>query len=261
MRNDRLSSLRQRLKRGTFEFGALLEGVSTLEQDEATQIGSQKPPVDAKEKIEAKAPTVVDEAPAEVEEARPTLVIEEFSHSITATNGVLEEVVLETITEIAALPTAPAPQEEIQADPPKLFPVVASPALSEPTITQPSASTLNREERLRIALDMMGGRLMDEVGRLRSALQEEDPEEAGFHLAHVNQMLDILATIDPQGDVARQFCTKNAPPLGRTWPKTAWSLVEFAESPFSALLPPKANEAFIRSLLYAAWGVTFEPAR
>jgi hypothetical protein len=260
VRNDRLSSLRQRLKRGTFEFGALLEGVSTLEQDEATQIGSQKPPVDVKEKIEAKTLPAADEAPTDVEEARPTLVIEEFSHSITASNGVLEEAVLETITEIAALPTAPAPPEEIKADIPKLFPVVA-PALSEPAITQPSASTLNREERLRIALDMMGGRLMDEVGRLRSALQEEDPEEAGFHLAHVNQMLDILATIDPQGDMARQFCTKNAPPVGRTWPKTAWSLVEFAESPFSALLPPKANEAFIRSLLYAAWGVTFEPAR
>ena len=161
---------------------------------------------------------------------------------------------------VAALPTALAPSEVIQADTQKLSSVLATPNLSESTVAQPPAPTLNREERLRIALDMMGGRLMDEVGQLRSVLLEEDPEEAGFHLAHLNQMLDILATIDPQGDVARQFSTKNAPPVGRTWPKTAWSLVEFAESPFSALLPPKADEAFIRSLLYAAWGVTFEPA-
>jgi hypothetical protein len=34
--------------------------------------------------------------------------------------------------------------------------------------------------------------------------------------------------------------------------------VEFAASPFSALLPSKADEAFARDLLYAAWGVRFE---
>jgi hypothetical protein len=36
--------------------------------------------------------------------------------------------------------------------------------------------------------------------------------------------------------------------------------VEFAESPFSALLPPDADDLFVRQLLYAAWGITLEAA-
>ncbi|HEX9107005.1 MAG TPA: hypothetical protein VF832_07250, partial [Longimicrobiales bacterium] len=62
------------------------------------------------------------------------------------------------------------------------------------------------------------------------------------------------------GDLSRQLGVPYAPPEGRSWPGTAWTVVEFAESPFSGLLAEGSGEAFIREMLYSAWGVGLEPA-
>jgi hypothetical protein len=204
VRQDKIASLRQRLHRGAdaFEFQALIEGVSTLEEAEGTRgrgdagINAQDEP-----RVDAVSPDLQDRTPD-------------------------------------AIPAAAA------------IPVPASP--------RPRVPASEREERLRAALDALGGRLAQEVGRMGAAMQAGEIEEAGFYLAHVNQILELLRSIDPSGDLARQLGTSGAPPEGRAWPATAWSVVEFAESPLSALLPPDAGEPCVRNLLYAAWGVAFD---
>lgn len=209
MRPDRLASQRQRLRRqaDAFEFNALIQGVSTLEESEEV--------------------TAQEEAPA-VENLAPAAV---------------------------AVPEAVVPSEpEFHPEPEK---IAASELSSEaPTITahlQPES----REERLHTALEALGMRLLQEVGRMRAALRAYDAQEAGFYLAHVNQLLELLHSVDPDGDVARHYRTTACPPEGRTWFPTAWSLAELAESPFSALLPPDADDEFAREMIYAAWGVEF----
>ena len=91
---------------------------------------------------------------------------------------------------------------------------------------------------------------------MKAALQDNELEDAGFHLAHVNHVLELINSIDPFGDVARRLDVQGAP-LGRAGcPDPVWSLVEFAESPLSGLLPTGATESDVRKMLYAAWGAT-----
>lgn len=221
MRPDRLASQRQRLRRqaDAFEFNALIQGVSTLEESEEAPAQNEDPA------IENLAPATV----------------------------VLPEAVEPVEQEIHAQQEIHAKQE-ISADPESS---TAVDLISEaPTIASP-VHRETREERLHTALEALGIRLLQEVGRMRAALRAYDAQEAGFYLAHVNQLLELLHSVDPDGDVARQYRTTACPPEGRTWFPTAWSLAELAESPFSALLPPDADDEFAREMIYAAWGVEF----
>lgn len=215
MRPDRLTSQRQRLRRqaDAFEFNALIQGVSTLEESEET--------------------AAAEEAPA-IENLPPAAVV-------------LPETAAPAEQQIHA-------KQEIPAEPESS---AAADLISEvPTITSP-VHRETREERLHTALEALGIRLLQEVGRMRAALRAYDAQEAGFYLAHVNQLLELLHSVDPDGDVARHYQTTACPPEGRTWFPTAWSLAELAESPFSALLPPDADDEFAREMIYAAWGVEF----
>jgi hypothetical protein len=219
VKQDRLSALRQRLKRGSFEFGALLEGVSTLEDE------GRKTPDEAR--------TATLEPP----------IKQNGSHGRAAT--AVEERVETTLE-------APL-DRELEAEP--------APQLSMLEVQAPSRSAASEQERLRAALDSLACRLLQEMGSLRAALAAKDVEQGGFHLAHVNQVLDLLRDIDPEGEVSRRLGTRAAPPAGRSWPASCWSVVEFATSPISGLLPAQADESFARDLLYAAWGVTLAPVK
>lgn len=201
MRQDRQAALRERLRRGAdaFEFSALIEGVSTLEE-----------PPDAPE-----APPKPTKAPA---------------GNVTSRTAAVQD---------------------------RLTPLLTQPE-EEPAITRGQQAPTPDRERLRAALDALGCRLLQEAASLRAALHRHAVEEAGFCLAQVNQIVELLRSVDPAGDLARQLQTEAAPPEGRPWPASAWSVAEFMESPLSALLPPDADDAFVRDLLYAAWGVIFE---
>jgi len=115
-------------------------------------------------------------------------------------------------------------------------------------------------EEIRRALESLSKRLGAELSSMKRALRSSNTEDAGFHLAQVNQILELLQALDPAGELARNHDVSGAPPMGRTWPSTAWSVVEFAESPLSALLPPTATDETVRGMLYSAWGVSLEPA-
>lgn len=240
MKQDRLSALRQRLKRGSFEFGALLEGVSTLD--------GPRPPEERRPPIDDRLPATEDRVPIE-EEAAPEL-------ELVAPEAPAVELAEPVIAEVEIV-------EEV-------FSGIAESVddLEDPFATDPFHDDLDdllpqrspQLERIRVALDSLGCRFLHEVGAFRASVAEEDTQEGGFHLAHLNQVLELLRDIDPDGDLARDLETVAAPPLGRGWPAACWTVVEFAASPFSALLPARADESFVRDLLYAAWGVTFEPA-
>ncbi|HXG23659.1 MAG TPA: hypothetical protein VNJ09_03815, partial [Chthonomonadales bacterium] len=187
MRQDRQAALRERLRRGAdaFEFSALIEGVSTLEE------------------------------PPDAPEALPKFTKASAGNVTGRTSAVQNPLPL--------LQTQPG---------------------EEPTTARNREALTPDQERLRAALDALGCRLLQEVANLRAALHRHAVEEAGFCLAQVNQIVELLRSVDPAGDLARQLQTEAAPPEGRSWPASAWSVVEFMESPFSALLPPDADDAF-----------------
>jgi hypothetical protein len=226
MRPDRLSTLRQRLKRGSFEFGALLEGVSTLEEDDDRPAPPRlRPEPEDPGMSSTRGRTAMASPPPAVDDLEPTLP------------PVREELVAEEATDHAQSAFALLPQ----------------PAAAFGREDTGSTQT----ERMRLALDSLGCRFLQRAGSLKNALSECDVEEGGFHLAHLNQVLELLRDLDPVGDVSRQLGTVAAPPIGRTWPASSWTVVEFAASPFSALLPPRADTRFVSDLIYAAWGVAF----
>ncbi|MEP6756765.1 MAG: hypothetical protein ABJA67_14770, partial [Chthonomonadales bacterium] len=105
----------------------------------------------------------------------------------------------------------------------------------------------------------LGTRLLEQTNVLKAELHDRHIEESGFVLAQINQTLELLASIDLSGDIARKMGTTAAPPFGRAWPQTAWTVSEFAASPFSALLPMDADETFVQKLVYTAWGVEVIP--
>jgi hypothetical protein len=191
LRPDRVSSLKQRLRTSAdaFDFDALLEGVSTLEEGAAQDI--------------AASPGTVEATPlsgAQVVEASPA--------AGTATQ-----------------------------------------TLRSPT----SGASDVREERLRAAITSLCGRLIRELEGMSTAMRRRDAERAGFCLAQVNETLDLLQSVDPSGDTARGLSIAGAPPAGRRWLDAAWSLLEFAESPLSGLLPRDADDTFAREVVRAAW--------
>lgn len=137
-------------------------------------------------------------------------------------------------------------------------PASAAAAAPPPVPAETDAALPGR--RMRAALANLGAHLAHEAGSLAAALRAGDIEEAGVCLAKVNQALMLIGTVDPTGDLARQCGAPGAPPAGRAWPRPVWSVVEFAESPLSGLLPEGADSVTVRELLYAAWGYGPSPA-
>jgi hypothetical protein len=202
--NDKASLLKQRLRRGSdaFRFDALIEGVSTLEDEAAA---SSAP-------IETTAPQEYDPV-------------------------VMAEVPAVEIVELVEA------SEEL-AEQPALI-------LIQPDPTTPDTDST----RLRWALATLTQRFSREVSAFAAALAQRETESAGFHLAQVNQALELLQPLDPAGDLSRGLGVAGAPPPGQPWPAAAWSFVEFSESPLSGLLPSDADEPFLREVLYNAWGI------
>jgi hypothetical protein len=216
VRADRFRSLQQRLRReaDAFEFGALIDGVSTLEPEPPAQAPASPTPE------ETPAPDQPSEAPS-----------------------------------LAAAPVAAGPAEPPQPRTPPRKPRGA-PAPTPPAEAAPPARP--EEDRVRVALEALESRLLQASGRFRAAAAAGQAEEAGVRLADMNQILELLRSVDPTGDASRKLRTPCAPPRGRTWPRPVWTVAEFAESPLSGMLPPGAGEAFVRSVFYSAWGVEFE---
>lgn len=176
MRQDKTDALRQRLRQGArrFEFDALLQGVSTL--DDAAETEQQ-------------------------------------------------------VTEVADSVQTPASTDILPA-------------------VQPA--DVHDRDRLKAALDTLSSRLLEEAGKLKAAVQMYDAQEAGYYLVRVNQILELLHSVDPGGETARRYGLALAPPTGRTWPTACWTLYELAESPLSGLLPAEADEEFAREIVLAA---------
>jgi hypothetical protein len=230
LRADRLSHFKERLRHGSdnFEFSALIDGVSTLDEPAPTES-----PV---------APFVAGLAPA-VEErgAAPRALLQE--------------------------PVSPGLQEIRET-----LPTVSTDSRTSPTLAEgiqtildiPAAATGDLEygvikpDSLLAAISELSSRLALQASALREALSAKDVRASGERLARLNHSLELLRSVDPRGDQARRFGIPGAPPLGRSWPTTTWSVYEFAESPLSGLLPPDADQEFVHSVLYASWGVSFE---
>ena len=134
--------------------------------------------------------------------------------------------------------------------------VVEQPTLVLYEESASSSKPDTESQRLRWALATLTRRFTEQTAQFASALGSWDAESAGYHLAQLNQALELLQPLDPSGDVARGLDLPDAPPSGRAWPSPAWSFVEFAESPFSGLLPNGAGESYVREVLYGAWGLT-----
>lgn len=179
MRRDKTEALRERLRQGSgrFDFDALLQGVSTIEE----------PAAEAGEK------------PAETGESAQT-------------------------------------SEVTDAGPPTIG------------LEVPSSDA----ERLKTALQTLGTRLLEEAGKLRAALHAYDTQDSGYYLARVNHVLELLLSVDPQGEVSRRFSLPMAPPAGRTWPNPCWTVYEMAESPLSGLLPQDADDEFLSGVMRVA---------
>jgi len=107
-------------------------------------------------------------------------------------------------------------------------------------------------QRLRAALETLGARLLAESGKLAAACRGHDAEDSGYYLARVNQVLELLESVDPGGETARRLQTVGAPPDGRSWPLPVWTTYELAESPLGGLLPSDADEQFAAAVIAAA---------
>ncbi len=141
---------------------------------------------------------------------------------------------------VSTLPEDPADEAAAESTPA----TSATPTEAVPT---------HDRERLRAALDALGMRLMQEASRLRAALGTGSALDAGASLSRINGVLELLCSIDPEGDAARSLRTHGAPPGNRPWPSPCWSVYEFCESPLSGLLPPAASDGFVHDVFQVAW--------
>lgn len=214
VRVDRFTSIKKRLRQGAenFDFGALIEGVSTLEETESHAQERAAPFISGQ--------ATVLERPAPPEEIIPDLIP--------------------------------------QFDEPAAHFLRARHAHSAPAHRPAAPPEHAAEQRLTGALRDMILRLNNELSQFATLLSVRAVEPAGACLANINRTLELLASIDPHGEQARRLNEAGAPPPGKTWPVPAWSVVGFAESPLSGLLPDNADEEMVRGIMYAAWGVTFE---
>lgn len=257
MRTDKQTSLRQRLRRGAdaFDFDALINGVSTLEEDLIRPEEANRIAAPAEQPALAVNLTEVSQDPSAQDtvleqdtlpyssRTKDTTVAQAKAPNPALESAFLNNIATEThVAEIEAEAAVVAAPEPVTDNTAAVGVKIASPP--------PSVS---REERLRAAIDSLGRRLLPEVHKLQGAMQEGNAVDAGYYLSHVNQLLELLRSIDPGGDQARTLGAGNAPPVGKPWPSPAWSVVEFAESPFSALLPSNRDIFFVREMMYCSW--------
>lgn len=229
MRANRQSSLRERVQKTSqaFQFDALLG--QGQEQDAGDPQSMLDAAAAAGMALEVETP--VEGAPAAA--AEPGL----------GAGGLFDLVDLEPVEDAVPVRT---PDPPVQGH---MSPVAVPTAQAEP---RPAPA--NRD-MLYDALDGLGLQLLAEAGRMRAALAGGEVAEAGFCLAHLNKVIELLQSMDPDGDVARRLGTTAAPPPGRSWPRTAWSVAEFAESPLSGLLPASSDLMLVADLLECAWEV------
>ncbi|NLI01545.1 MAG: hypothetical protein GX446_18875 [Chthonomonadales bacterium] len=129
-------------------------------------------------------------------------------------------------------------------------PPAATPA--KPDLRPASQVRTADSEGLRAALNTLGDRLLQEAGKLAAAFRALDVDESGYHLARINQVLELLHAVDPSGELARKHGTVAAPPTGVRWPKPVWCLYDFAESPLSGLVPVEADDLFCAAVVATA---------
>jgi hypothetical protein len=236
LRADRLSHFKERLRQGAenFEFTALIDGVSTL--DETAQADSPVAPFVAglPSLLEDRAPALppmIRETSSPAPESREEDGKDEVP--LAESSGLTQPLrTLQTVLEIPVVPPVDIPADLLFHAP--------------------------QSDRLRTAISDLAQRLAGQASELGIALSARDVDASGVHLARLNHILELLHSIDPDGEQARRMQVVGAPPAGRSWPGTTWSVFEFAESPVSGLLPPEADQEFVNSVLYASWGVAFE---
>ena len=255
MRQDKLSQ-RLKLRRDSFDFGALIEGVSTLVEDDPPSYGRDRAPQPVRPLPEPATPiqprSTSDIEPADENSHSNPLAHHGGTPGIFTATAVLEVV---EVVEQAVIPEIVEVAEPI-------LPLRPTDSAARSERTRPAVGPLagNLPTTVEGALETLSNRLVQEVTAMSAALRIYDADEGGFRLAHVNQLLELLGTLDVDGSVSRDAGIRSAPPPGRAWPGTAWSVVEFADSPFSSLVPAGADEQFVRRLMYSAWGVVFDEA-
>ncbi len=226
MRTDKISHLKQRLRQGadSFDFNALINGVSTIEEEKTETpkdavTDTPKPPMEP-----AATPTIKQED----EQPNP---VPSFSYG---ENHIAQPSVPDRDTLIKD--AAKSVTREIK----------------EQTATEGENAQI-QDERLKKALESLVAKLRSEIISFQVSLEETDTEQAGFSLVRINHVLDLLNSLDPEGSISRSLQIDFHPPQDSPWPKSVWSVAELAESPLSGLFPPQADDMFIREILNAAW--------
>jgi hypothetical protein len=152
LKQDRLSALRQRLKRGSFEFGALLEGVSTLDEPRVGDEGRRTTDDGRRTADEGRWPSdshpapelnLVPPGPEPVHVAEP--VIEEVE--------IVEEVIAGVSITTADDLDDPFLDDPFLDDPLSLFE-------TEAAVDPQSAIRTPQLDRIRVALDSLGCRFL-----------------------------------------------------------------------------------------------------
>jgi hypothetical protein len=223
MRTDKISHLKQRLRQGadSFDFNALINGVSTIEEEKKEAAVEDTP----------QAPTEpVVSPPIKQEEEQPNPV-PSFSYG---ENHIAQQSIASGEPIIAE--TAKSVLRDIKGK----------------TATEREGAQI-QDERLKMALESLVAKLRTEIISFQVSLEDSDTEQAGFSLVRINHLLDLLNSLDPEGSVSRSLRIDFHPPQDTPWPKSVWSVVELAESPLSGLFPPQADDMFIREILNAAW--------
>jgi hypothetical protein len=235
MKMDKQSSLRQKLRKvaGSFDFDALINGVSTIEESK-----EEIPEETLPDTLDAGSSESADsaDAPAQPQETSGPEPLG-YTYGEPVFSGTV--ITGEDTDDVRS--TAPQSSNKQM--------IVGDTVIS-------SAGIAVRDDQMKKALITLSSRLDREMILYSQALRRNDVTLSGLHLSHINQILELLHSIDPQGDASRYFGIPGAPPGEKTWPSAAWTFREFAESPLSGLLPPRADDVFVREILYSAWGVS-----
>ncbi len=226
MRTDKISHLKQRLRQGadSFDFNALINGVSTIEEEK-----KDTPKDDVADTPQT--PTEPAASPPIKQEDEQPNPVPSFSYgenhivqpSISSGDPLIKESAKSVIREIKGKTASEGEGAQIQ------------------------------DERLKMALESLVAKLRSEIISFQVSLEDLDTEQAGFSLVRINHVLDLLNSLDPEGSISRSLQIVLHPPQDSSWPKSVWSVAELAESPLSGLFPSQADDMFIREILNAAW--------
>lgn len=252
-------SLQDRLRKGAsaFEFGALLEGVSTIEEPgsppkrSAPMPGPVSPPEPPSEAPDGGLVAAEDSGPASHELVQAA---EHVATGVIPANDGSEIVAAGAGDEVRSAPTDPgmtatdavveaAAQDERTTEP-------------EPFVVAEEAGSGGDRDHLRALVGALTDSLLAELTALRAALHDGDPDLSGSCIGRVNQALELLNAADPEGDLARRLGLPASPPRGRAWPMPVWTVAEFTHSPLSGLLPEYADDRFVWDVFQSACGAS-----